>query len=236
MDVFPQGRGHTLVIHKRAHARNILDVEPEPLQALILTVQRVTRAVRAALKPDGLMVSQFNGAASGQTIYHLHFHIIPRWEGVPLGRHARRRHGRSGGAGRAGPGDRRGDLVTALLTLRFTRVSPTHHRFEYRRADGTGEAIEMETRSLLHHDLLHYAVESEAGLKGSFYGILAKIGGYEELTVAGGTALGGEIAITERVVGALTGALQGRGSRCRSLRRRGHRIPRASTTSGRRAG
>jgi len=88
MDVFPQTRGHTLVIHKRAHARNILDVEPEPLQAVILTVQRVTRAVRAALKPDGLMVSQFNGAASGQTIYHLHFHVIPRWHGVALGRHA----------------------------------------------------------------------------------------------------------------------------------------------------
>ncbi len=98
--------------------------------------------------------------------------------------------------------------MTAVLTLKFTRVSPTHHRFEYRRADGTGEAIEMETRSLLHHDLLHYAVESEAGLRGSFYGILAKIGGYEELSVAGGTALGGEIAITERVVGALTGAFK----------------------------
>jgi histidine triad (HIT) family protein len=88
MDVFPQSRGHALVIHKSAPARNLLDVEPEPLQTLILAVQRVTRAVRAALKPDGIMVSQFNGAASGQTIYHLHFHIIPRWEGVPLGRHA----------------------------------------------------------------------------------------------------------------------------------------------------
>ncbi len=98
--------------------------------------------------------------------------------------------------------------MTGGLTLRFTRVSPTHHRFEYRRADGTGEAIELETRSFLTHDLLHYAVESEAGLKGSFYGILGKIGGYEELSVAGGAALGGEIAITERVVGALTGALQ----------------------------
>lgn len=95
----------------------------------------------------------------------------------------------------------------AKLTLGFTRVSPTRHRFEYRRPDGTGEAIEMETRSLLFHDLLHFAVEREAGLRGSFYGILAKIGGYEELQVAGGTALGGEIAITERVVGALTGAL-----------------------------
>jgi histidine triad (HIT) family protein len=88
MDVFPQARGHALVIHKRAHARNILDVEPEPLQAVIGTVQRVARAMRAALQPDGLMVSQFNGAASGQTIYHLHFHIIPRWTGQPLGRHA----------------------------------------------------------------------------------------------------------------------------------------------------
>jgi hypothetical protein len=98
--------------------------------------------------------------------------------------------------------------VTPELTLRFTRISPTHHRFEYRRADGSGEALEMETRSLLFHDLLHLAVESEAGLRGSFYGILGKIGGYEELSVAGGGALGGEIAITERVVGALTGALE----------------------------
>lgn len=97
--------------------------------------------------------------------------------------------------------------MTALLTLRFTRISPTHHRFEYRREDGSGETVEMETRSLLTHDLVHYAVESEAGLRGSFYGILAKVGGYEELTVNGGAALGGEVAITERVVGALQGAM-----------------------------
>ncbi len=88
MDAFPQCRGHTLVIHKRAHSRNILDVEPEALSAVILTVQRVARAVRSALKPDGLVVTQFNGSAAGQTIYHLHFHIMPRWEGVPVGRHA----------------------------------------------------------------------------------------------------------------------------------------------------
>jgi hypothetical protein len=98
--------------------------------------------------------------------------------------------------------------VSDGLILQFTRISPTHHRFEYRRPDGTGEAVEMETRSLLFHDLLHYAVESEARLRGSFYGILGKIGGYEELSVAGGAALGGEVAITERVVGALTGALR----------------------------
>jgi histidine triad (HIT) family protein len=88
MDVFPQARGHTLVIHKTAPARNLMDMAPEPLQTLILTVQRVTRAVRGALRPDGILVTQFNGAVAGQTIYHLHFHIIPRWQGQPLGRHA----------------------------------------------------------------------------------------------------------------------------------------------------
>ena len=88
MDVFPQSRGHTLVIPKHSKARNLLEVEPEVLAPLILGVKRVTRAVRSALNPDGIVVTQFNGAASGQTIYHLHFHIIPRWEGVAMGRHA----------------------------------------------------------------------------------------------------------------------------------------------------
>ena len=88
MDVFPQARGHTLVIPKRSSARNLMDEEPQVLSELILGVQRVTRAVRAALKPDGILVTQFNGATAGQTIFHLHFHIIPRWEGVALGRHA----------------------------------------------------------------------------------------------------------------------------------------------------
>ena len=68
-------------------ARNLLEETPENLQALILGVQRVTKAVRAALNPDGIVVTQFNGAPAGQTIYHLHFHIIPRWEGQVLGRH-----------------------------------------------------------------------------------------------------------------------------------------------------
>jgi histidine triad (HIT) family protein len=88
MDVFPQSRGHVLVVHKTAPARTLLDIEPPALKALVLTVQRVARAVRAALEPDGLLVSQFNGATAGQTIFHLHFHIIPRWQGVALGRHA----------------------------------------------------------------------------------------------------------------------------------------------------
>jgi histidine triad (HIT) family protein len=87
MDVFPQAKGHTLVIPKHSEARNLMDEDPAVLAPLILGVQRVTRAVCAALKPDGVMVSQFNGAPAGQTIFHLHFHIIPRWEGVPLKAH-----------------------------------------------------------------------------------------------------------------------------------------------------
>ena len=88
MDVFPQARGHTLVIPKHSAARNLLEEDPQVLAPLILGVQRVARAVRAALNPDGIVITQFNGAPAGQTIYHLHFHIIPRWEGEPLGRHA----------------------------------------------------------------------------------------------------------------------------------------------------
>ncbi len=87
MDVFPQAKGHTLVIPKGSRARNLLEVEPEVLAPLMLGVQRVARAVRAALNPDGVMVAQYNGAPSGQTIFHLHVHIIPRWSGVELGRH-----------------------------------------------------------------------------------------------------------------------------------------------------
>ena len=96
MDAFPQARGHCLVIHKTSRARNLLDAEPQTLTQVILAVQKVTRAVRAALKPDGITVTQFNGAPAGQTIFHLHFHIIPRWDGVPLGAHGR---------GQADPGE-----------------------------------------------------------------------------------------------------------------------------------
>ena len=87
MDVFPQSRGHTLVIPKHSTARNLLEEEPERLAALMKGVQRVARAVRSALRPDGLTITQYNGSPAGQTVFHLHVHIIPRWEGVKLGRH-----------------------------------------------------------------------------------------------------------------------------------------------------
>lgn len=87
MDVFPQARGHTLVIPKHSTARNLLEEAPETLGPLMLGVQRVAKAVRAALNPDGIVITQFNGAPAGQTIFHLHVHIIPRWDGMALGRH-----------------------------------------------------------------------------------------------------------------------------------------------------
>ena len=88
MDVFPQSEGHTLVIPKKVEARNFLDMPSDYLGSYMLRVQKVTRAVEAGLKPDGLLVTQFNGTPAGQTVFHLHFHIIPRWEGKSLGRHA----------------------------------------------------------------------------------------------------------------------------------------------------
>lgn len=88
MDVFPQAEGHTLVIPKQVEARNLLDMPTEKLGAYMERVQAVARAVEKALSPDGVVVSQFNGAPAGQTVFHLHFHIIPRWQGDSMRGHA----------------------------------------------------------------------------------------------------------------------------------------------------
>jgi histidine triad (HIT) family protein len=88
MDVFPQAEGHTLIVPKGVEARNLLDMPAEKLGPYMQAVQKVARAVEAALTPDGLVVTQFNGAPAGQTVFHLHFHIIPRWKDVALGRHS----------------------------------------------------------------------------------------------------------------------------------------------------
>ena len=96
MDAFPQARGHMLAISKTSQARNILDAEAKTLGRLIGAVQKAAQAAKAALNPDGVIVTQFNGAPAGQTVFHLHFHIIPRWEGDPLAKH---------GGGMASPGE-----------------------------------------------------------------------------------------------------------------------------------
>ena len=83
MDVMPRSLGHLLVIPK-APARNLLDVPPEALAALAPVVQTLALASRRALAADGVSVFQFNESAGGQVVFHLHFHIIPRFEGVEL--------------------------------------------------------------------------------------------------------------------------------------------------------
>jgi histidine triad (HIT) family protein len=83
MDIMPREQGHLLVIPK-APARNILDVSPEALAALMPAVQKLSIAAKAALAADGVSVLQFNETAGGQVVFHLHFHVIPRFEGVAL--------------------------------------------------------------------------------------------------------------------------------------------------------
>jgi len=80
MDVFPQSPGHALVISKTAKAVNILDIDANRLQQIILHVQKIAAAIEKSLKPDGIRIAQFNGSAAGQTVFHLHFHIIPVFE------------------------------------------------------------------------------------------------------------------------------------------------------------
>jgi histidine triad (HIT) family protein len=88
MDAMPQAPGHTLIVPK-APSRNLLDADPEVLARLAPLVQRMARAVKAAFDADGVTVVQFNEPSSGQTVFHLHYHIIPRHEGVPLMPHSR---------------------------------------------------------------------------------------------------------------------------------------------------
>lgn len=86
MDIFPQSKGHLLVIPKAA-SRNLLDADADVLARAVTHVQRLARAVTAALKPDGVRIAQFNEAPAGQSVFHLHFHVIPVYEGVELARH-----------------------------------------------------------------------------------------------------------------------------------------------------
>lgn len=86
MDIFPQSRGHTLIVPKAA-SRNLLDADPAALAAVIPLVQKVANAVKAATNADGIRVAQFNEGSAGQTVFHLHFHVIPTYEGTALGAH-----------------------------------------------------------------------------------------------------------------------------------------------------
>ena len=88
MDVMPEAQGHVLVVPKES-AENILDLSPEGLAAMMATTQKLAKAVDKALKPDGILLKQYNRAAAGQSIFHVHVHIVPRWDGVPMAPHGK---------------------------------------------------------------------------------------------------------------------------------------------------
>lgn len=108
LDLFPQSFGHTLVIPKRAEARNILEIDADNLTRLTLAVQKVARVLVDELAPDGVQVTQFNGAPAGQTVYHIHVHVIPRFTEQNLQGH---------GSGKADPVEL--EKLQARLVKRF---------------------------------------------------------------------------------------------------------------------
>jgi len=83
LDIMPRAPGHTLVIPK-APARNILDVKPDDLAHVMAVAQKIAQTGMKVFAADGVTVQQFNERAGGQVVFHLHVHIIPRTEGVPL--------------------------------------------------------------------------------------------------------------------------------------------------------
>ncbi len=87
MDIFPQSQGHCLVIPKNTTARNLLEFPSDRLGAYFASVQKLAKAVTKAFEPDGVVVTQFNGAPAGQTVFHLHVHVLPRYTILPLAPH-----------------------------------------------------------------------------------------------------------------------------------------------------
>lgn len=83
MDIMPRSDGHCLVIPKTP-CRNMLDATPEQLAACVATVQRMGHAVMKAFGAEGVTVQQFNEAAGGQEVFHLHYHVLPRFAGQSL--------------------------------------------------------------------------------------------------------------------------------------------------------
>lgn len=88
LDVMPQSEGHSLVIPKCA-AENIFELQPEYASAVMRSGQLVARTVRDVFQADGITLMQFNGVEAGQTVFHFHLHVIPRYAGRPLRSHGR---------------------------------------------------------------------------------------------------------------------------------------------------
>ena len=87
LDIMPRAEGHALVITKEK-ASDLFDIKPDALAMLVAVVQKLAPKIKEAVGADGVLVQQFNGSASGQTVFHLHFHIVPIKQGVPIKAHA----------------------------------------------------------------------------------------------------------------------------------------------------
>lgn len=88
LDIMPRAKGHTLVLPKKP-AVNMLDIDTGSLCLLMGTVRKLTPVIKQAMNADGVLIQQYNEAAAGQTVFHIHVHIIPRFEGVPLKHHGK---------------------------------------------------------------------------------------------------------------------------------------------------
>ena len=87
LDIMPRTEGHALVITKEP-AADLFGITPEGLGKLMAVVQALAPKIKKAVGADGVLIQQFNGAAAGQTVFHLHVHIVPIKEGVPVKPHA----------------------------------------------------------------------------------------------------------------------------------------------------
>ncbi len=87
MDIFPESKGHLLIIPK-VHGDNLFEIEDATLAHIITVSKKIASATKKALSADGIRIAQFNGSSAGQTVFHYHMHIIPTYEGVTRKRHS----------------------------------------------------------------------------------------------------------------------------------------------------
>jgi Diadenosine tetraphosphate (Ap4A) hydrolase and other HIT family hydrolases len=88
LDAYPQAPGHTLIIPKDGQARNLLELDDRAIKPLFSCAKRLMKVIVAELEPVGVQLLQFNGGDGGQSVFHVHIHLVPRWKGQPLGLHA----------------------------------------------------------------------------------------------------------------------------------------------------
>jgi histidine triad (HIT) family protein len=87
LDMFPQSVGHTLVVPKLGEARNLLELDDAVIAVVFAAAKKVMKLLVEELKPDGVQLMQFNGGVGGQSVFHVHVHLVPRWPGQALGLH-----------------------------------------------------------------------------------------------------------------------------------------------------